>query len=93
MQKRFEVTNAHTISFGSLIGSLIMTREPENCKAVLSTSFRDYSIGEQRKKVLIPFLGEGILETDGGMFASSLLTVAFCEASTTQEHPSFNLII
>ena len=44
---------------------IVTTIEPENVKQVLSLGFRDWGIGEQRKKVMEPFLGEGIFTTDG----------------------------
>ena len=45
--------------------TIFTTIEPENVKQVLSLSFKDWEIGEQRKKVMEPFLGEGIFTTDG----------------------------
>lgn len=50
----------------NMFGKTIFTTiEPENVKQVLSLGFRDWGIGEQRKKVMEPFLGEGIFTTDG----------------------------
>ncbi len=40
------------------------TIEPENIKQVLSLGFREWGIGKQRR-ILEPFLGEGIFTTDG----------------------------
>ena len=50
----------------NIFGKTIFTTiEPENVKQVCSLGFRDWGIGEQRKKVMEPFLGEGIFTTDG----------------------------
>ena len=45
--------------------TIFTTIEPENVKQVLSLGFKDWEIGEQRKKVMEPFMGEGIFTTDG----------------------------
>ena len=45
--------------------TIFTTIEPENVKQVCSLGFRDWEIGEQRKKVMKPFMGEGIFSTDG----------------------------
>ena len=44
---------------------IVTTIEPENIKQVLSLGFKDWGIGEQRKKVMEPFLGAGIFTSDG----------------------------
>ena len=41
------------------------TIEPENVKQVLSLGFKDWGIGKERKKVMEPFLGDGIFTSDG----------------------------
>ena len=45
--------------------TILTTIEPENVKQVCSLGFRDWGIDESRKKVMEPFLGEGIFTTDG----------------------------
>ena len=50
--------------------TIFTTIEPENVKQVLSFGFRDWGIGEQRNKVMEPFLGEGIFTTDGAEVSS-----------------------
>ncbi|KAK3174962.1 hypothetical protein OEA41_002208 [Lepraria neglecta] len=67
MQARFDSSGANTseIVF-SLGGTLFATIEPEKLKSILSLRFKDRGLGNERKQVMIPFLGEGILETDGG---------------------------
>lgn len=43
----------------------ISTIEPENINSVLATDFKSFGLSESRKKILKPFLGEGIFTTDG----------------------------
>ncbi|KAL2833685.1 cytochrome P450 [Aspergillus cavernicola] len=43
---------------------VIMTREPQNVKTILSLKFHDYSLGD-RLKVFGPLLGQGIFTSDG----------------------------
>ena len=47
------------------------TIEPENLKAVLSTSFKDYGISQLRKITLGPLLGHSILLLDGTQWEHS----------------------
>lgn len=71
-QKALETTKARFDSVGAdtsqvkIFGqTLFATIEPENLKSILSLDFKNWGLGDDRKKVMIPFLGEGILETDG----------------------------
>lgn len=49
----------------SVLGQgFIITIEPENIKAVLSTKFQDFSLGN-REETLGPLLGKGIFNSDG----------------------------
>ena len=51
--------------------SVIATIEPENIKSVLSTDFKSYSLGDNRKRLMTPLLGEGIFTTDGAAWQHS----------------------
>lgn len=53
--------------------TVVTTMEPENIKQVLSLGFRDWGIGGERKKVMEPFLGEGIFTSDGAEVSFFLL--------------------
>lgn len=71
-QKALETTKARFDSVGAdtsqvkIFGqTLFATIEPENLNSILSLDFKNWGLGDDRKKVMIPFLGEGILETDG----------------------------
>ena len=64
-QKRFADFKRNTFRVRVLGQRIFITMEPENVKTILSSKFTSYSIGERRKKALIPFMGEGILTTDG----------------------------
>ncbi|KAF2837711.1 putative cytochrome P450 alkane hydroxylase, partial [Patellaria atrata CBS 101060] len=50
---------------------LIVTREPENVKTILSINFKDYCLGKFRLPLMGPLLGEGIFTTDGDRWAHS----------------------
>jgi hypothetical protein len=43
----------------------IVTTEPENIKAILSSKFQDFSLGTTRKNALQPLFGDGIFNVDG----------------------------
>ena len=49
---------------------VIVTREPENIKTVLSLKFKDYSFGN-RTVAFTPLLGHGIFNADGERWANS----------------------
>ncbi|KAF1730573.1 Cytochrome P450 52A12 [Beauveria bassiana] len=48
----------------------ILTCEPENVKAILSTQFKDYSLGN-RTPIMGPLLGRGIFVSDGEQWSHS----------------------
>ncbi|KAK5080963.1 hypothetical protein LTR05_008280 [Lithohypha guttulata] len=50
---------------------VIMTADPENIKAVLTTQFADYGKGEQFHKEWNDFLGDSIFTTDGKLWSDS----------------------
>ena len=39
---------------------LLITRHPDNIKAILATQFEEFSLGEGRETAFVPFLGRGI---------------------------------
>ena len=45
--------------------TIIVTIEPENVKTVLATEFKSWELGEERKQMLMPLLGEGIFLEEG----------------------------
>ncbi|KAG6011227.1 hypothetical protein E4U54_008189 [Claviceps lovelessii] len=51
----------------SLTGSkrVLITREPEQIKAILATKFSSFGHGPQWHRLWMPFLGDGIFTTDG----------------------------
>lgn len=67
--ERFRIYG-NTFAVKELLHHLILTVEPQNIKAVLSTNFKDYSIGH-RLQAFSPLLGTGIFDTDGDHWASS----------------------
>ena len=51
--------------------TVISTIEPENVKAILSTKFADFSLGQRRREVFIPVFGHGIFTNDGSAWERS----------------------
>ena len=62
---RLDLLGVNTAHITILSMTFVVTIEPENLKCVLASDFRNYSLGDLRKKMLKPFLGEGIFTTDG----------------------------
>ncbi|KAM3475810.1 hypothetical protein MY5147_003562 [Beauveria neobassiana] len=48
-----------------LFRRVLFTSEPENIKTILATSFKDFSLGDNRRGNFKPLLGEGIFASDG----------------------------
>ena len=66
---RLDRPGDNTTEVPSLLGgTFFATIKPENLKTILSLRFKDWVLGAERKKIMIPFLEEGLLETDGGGF-------------------------
>lgn len=55
----------HTLEMSILGERIIITDEPENIKALLSSQFSDYGKGEKFRKLWDPVLGESIFAADG----------------------------
>ncbi|KAI1975534.1 hypothetical protein LOZ53_004388 [Ophidiomyces ophidiicola] len=51
--------------------SIIISRDPENVKAILATQFAEYGKGENFHREWKPFLGDAIFTTDGDQWHSS----------------------
>lgn len=63
-------THGHTVRFRELQNDVILTREPENIKTILSLRFSDYGV-QHRLAAFKPLLGRGIFDTDGAHWSSS----------------------
>lgn len=70
-QRRYMSIGANTVQVKFLGQVFISTIEPENLKTVMSLKFKDYELPDERKKLLIPMLGEGIFTTDGAAWQHS----------------------
>ena len=56
----------HTTFAQHLLGTEnIITSDPKNVQAVLALQFKDFELGERRRKNFYPLLGEGIFTLDG----------------------------
>lgn len=68
-KRRFE-KYGDTYSAVTLGSKIIMTRDPENIKAMLATNFKDFGIG-RRFETLGALLGQGIFTSDGALWEHS----------------------
>ena len=71
LEKLFTYMGADTLQFKVLNLRVYLTVEPENIKWILSLDFDAWSVGNERKSDLRPFLGDGILTTDGAAWHRS----------------------
>ena len=62
---RFDLLGVNTARVKILTKTFVSTVEPENLKCVLSSDFRNFKLGDARKTLLRPLLGDGIFTTDG----------------------------
>lgn len=51
--------------------TIVLTAEPENVKAILSTQFADFGKGEEFNRETRDFLGDSIFSTDGELWHAS----------------------
>jgi hypothetical protein len=57
--------HVHTFSAAALDYELIVTRDPENARALFSSQSRDFEISPHRKDIWGPLLGDGIFTAQG----------------------------
>jgi cytochrome P450 len=77
-KQRFD-ENGDTFAFKQ-IGKLgILTNDPANVKAILSSQFQDYGVGKRRAEAFEPLIGHGIFTADGPAWekARSLVRPSF----------------
>lgn len=79
---RFDILGVTTAQLSVLSMTFVSTLEPENLKSVLSSDFQNYSLGDNRKKLMRPVLGDGIFTTDGKEWVLfwSFASTIFCFA-------------
>ncbi len=63
--------DVHTFRASALDYELIVTRDPENARAIFSTNSRDFEISPHRKDIWSPLLGDGIFTTQGSAWKHS----------------------
>ncbi len=63
--RRYSTVAATFESATVSIDPIIFTNEPENIKAMLSTDFKNFDLGDRRRKLVGPLLGPGIFSNDG----------------------------
>lgn len=61
----FEEEGRHTFQTSMLGMVFVQTSEPKNIQAMLAKQFRDFELGELRRKTFFPLLGNGIFTDDG----------------------------
>ncbi|KAG4434886.1 hypothetical protein IFR05_009616 [Cadophora sp. M221] len=64
-------TDIHTVRVPILNYELLVTRDPENVKAMFSTQSGDYDISATRSNAFMPLLGEGIFTSRGAQWKHS----------------------
>jgi cytochrome P450 len=64
-------TDIHTVRVPILDYELLVTRDPENVKAMLSTQSQDYDISVTRSNAFMPLLGEGVFTSRGQQWKHS----------------------
>ena len=65
VKARYNKLGVNTYTSLFLGEEIIQTIEPENIKAVLATSFKDFELPPRRKEAMAPTFGHGIFTTDG----------------------------
>lgn len=65
LRERFHRAGALTYSYLFLNQTTIFTIDPKNLQAIMSTQFKDFSLGATRRANFSPFLGHGIFTEDG----------------------------
>ena len=70
-RSRYIKMGSNTFTAKILLTPIISTMEPANLKCILSTNFKDWAIGEDRRKALSWFLGVGIFLSDGAEWQHS----------------------
>lgn len=63
-RRRFEAIG-NTFSFKQLGRVGILTNDPTNVKAILSSQFQDFGVGKRRAEAFEPLIGHGIFTADG----------------------------
>lgn len=64
-RRRFE-DNGDTFAFKQIGNVGILTNDPANVKAILSSQFQDFGVGKRRAEAFEPLIGHGIFTADGG---------------------------
>ena len=64
-------TDIHTVRVPILDYELLVTRDPENVKAMFSTQSADYDISATRSNAFMPLMGEGIFTSTGPQWKHS----------------------
>ena len=63
-KQRFD-ENGDTFAFKQMGKLGVLTNDPVNVKAILSTQFQDFGVGKRRAEAFEPLIGHGIFTADG----------------------------
>jgi cytochrome P450 len=71
--ERFECVNGGVNTYSQIVlgTRVIVTREPENIKAILATKFKEFGLTYRRMNAFTPLLGHGIFTSDGKQWEAS----------------------
>lgn len=80
-KERFEA-NGNTFAFRQLGKVGILTNDPINVKAILSSQFQEFGVGKRRAEAFEPLIGHGIFTADGSSWekARKLVKPSFSRA-------------
>ncbi|KFY06671.1 hypothetical protein V492_07857 [Pseudogymnoascus sp. VKM F-4246] len=65
MARRRDVVGAETFLYSTMGSTMVFTSDEKNIQAILATQFKDFVIGEKRRRNFFPLLGNGIFTQDG----------------------------
>lgn len=69
-KQRFD-DNGDTFAFKQMGKLGVLTNDPINVKAILSTQFQDFGVGKRRAEAFEPLIGHGIFTADGASWESA----------------------
>lgn len=80
-KERFE-ENGNTFAFKQMGKIGILTNDPMNVKAILSSQFQEFGVGKRRAEAFEPLIGHGIFTADGNSWekARKLVKPSFSRA-------------
>lgn len=89
-RQRFTSVGTHTYTSSAFGRTTIDTADPTNVRTILSTKFKDWSLGEDRTSAFAPLLGNGIFAADGHQWRLSRTAL---RPSFTNDHQAWTELL